>query len=987
MLNSYLQHHPGESCYILCVDEPQPEPLLDRPGITRLSLADMRIAGLAGMHARYNLFELCNALKPFLLDHLFRTTGIDHLCYFDGDIYFFDSMQSSVWDELQQRNILITPHLIRLPDNDRDLIWRDLAVLQHGVYNGGFIGLRRSEDVDRFLHWWGDRTRHLGKKKLEEGLNCDQRWLDLLPGFDLNYRISNHPGLNAAYWNLHERTYAERDGHFYVNGQPLIFYHFSGYSSEKPDSITSHFTHFDFAQRPDLRPIFTTYHRDLMGDAGTHQIGSEPVRRSQPVPPRLQPLTPAGPPTCLVSVIIPAYNAGRYLAAAIESVLAQTLDDLEIIIIDDGSEDDTVEIAAGFVTVHRDRIRLIRQTNAGVSAARNCGIQAARGEYVAFLDADDWFLNPTKLADQSVILSARTEVGIVHSGWRLVDETGGLLAERRPWLQAPNLDLKVWLLWQPALPSAMMVRRQTLLNIGGFDPSLAHAEDFDLALRITEAGFETVWLKEVTVAYRQHERNATRRLAETEADVETVLARFFSRPSLAEDVRRLAPRVRFGVLCWLGLQYYRHGALADMARLLQKTLSLGLFASPSAYFEAWLDSFEYTLRTEFGEGLDVYALTSAAEWRTLVKTQLIGQSLNEYGGVEFSVGLSMAPHVKIRPEQSLSVTDSSLPALLNEPKLNLSGALARDYGRHRSGWSFAMRSLASLHRDDGIWVEPFPEHTFGEDKAGRQQPHTRPWIGFLHNPPNMPDWFVYNQSPQSLLANQSFQQSLPHCLGLFCLSEYLAAWWRERLDAPIAVLKHPTDESAQCFSFERFTTNPQKRIVQIGAWLRKLNSIYYLPVGRLRRAIVHQHRPYIDELTARERTVFGLRPDETLVEILPFLDDDAYDELLASNLVYMELYDSSANNVVIECIARATPILVNPLPAVVEYLGKDYPFYFVNREQAARKAEDIALIEQTHRYLLTHPLRPNLTSKAFLQAVASSSIYEQLKVDSSPDDA
>ena len=283
-----------------------------------------------------------------------------------------------------------------------------------------------------------------------------------------------------------------------------------------------------------------------------------------------------------------------------------------------------------------------------------------------------------------------------------------------------------------------------------------------------------------------------------------------------------------------------------------------------------------------------------------------------------------------------------------------------------------------LHRDGGVLVDAFTEHTFGNPGPSAVRPHTRPWIGFLHNPPNMPEWFVFNQSPQRLLANDAFRASLPHCVGMFCLSDYHAAWWRERLDCPVAVVRLPNDRPVVDFSIERFAANPRKRIVQAGAWLRRLHSIYYLPVTRLTRTIVHQHRPYIDDLIATERRLYQLRPDESSVETLPFLDDEQYDDLLASNVVYLDLYDSSANNVVVECLGRATPVLVNPLPAVVEYLGPDYPLYFSGRGQAARKAEDPALIDAAHRYLVTHPLRQALTGEAFARAVAASPVYRRL---------
>ena len=99
---------------------------------------------------------------------------------------------------------------------------------------------------------------------------------------------------------------------------------------------------------------------------------------------------------------------------------------------------------------------------------------------------------------------------------------------------------------------------------------------------------------------------------------------------------------------------------------------------------------------------------------------------------------------------------------------------------------------------------------------------------------------------------------------------------------------------------------------------------------------------------------------------------------MSSNITFVDLYDSSANNAVIESIARATPLLVNPLPAVVEYLGKDYPFYFENLGEAAKKAENFDLVEETHLYLLNCETRKKFSQEAFRKAFEESEVYKSL---------
>jgi hypothetical protein len=103
-----------------------------------------------------------------------------------------------------------------------------------------------------------------------------------------------------------------------------------------------------------------------------------------------------------------------------------------------------------------------------------------------------------------------------------------------------------------------------------------------------------------------------------------------------------------------------------------------------------------------------------------------------------------------------------------------------------------------------------------------------------------------------------------------------------------------------------------------------------------------------------------------------------YDKLLSENIIIVNLYDSSANNTVIECIARNTPLLVNPIEPVIEYLGKDYPLYFSSLEEAVEKAEDFDLIEQTHQFLVNHPIKKKLTGKYFLESFTNSDIYRSV---------
>jgi len=180
-----------------------------------------------------------------------------------------------------------------------------------------------------------------------------------------------------------------------------------------------------------------------------------------------------------VTVIIPTYNRGWTLRRAIDSVLAQTFRDFELIVVDDGSEDNTADILADYGT----DIRVIRQANAGVSAARNAGIRAAGGEYIAFLDSDDAWL-PEKLQVQMDYFNThpadvicQTEEIWIRNGKRVNPKK----VHKKPSGRIFRASLALCLV----SPSAVMLRRELFAEIGGFDETLPACEDYDLWLRIS----------------------------------------------------------------------------------------------------------------------------------------------------------------------------------------------------------------------------------------------------------------------------------------------------------------------------------------------------------------------------------------------------------------------------------------------------------------------------------------------------------------------
>lgn len=188
---------------------------------------------------------------------------------------------------------------------------------------------------------------------------------------------------------------------------------------------------------------------------------------------------PAGVPTTtpLVTVVIPTYNHARYVVEAIESVLAQTYRHWEIVVIDDGSTDDTADVIRRYPDV-----RYIYQANRGLPGARNRGLQEARGEYVVFLDADDRLL-PRHLEANVAAFALRPDAGWVAGDFRFLGEDPTWhhvhRCEFRPDCYASLLRVNFIV-----MPGAVMYKREVVADIGGFDERLRSAEDYDLYFRL-----------------------------------------------------------------------------------------------------------------------------------------------------------------------------------------------------------------------------------------------------------------------------------------------------------------------------------------------------------------------------------------------------------------------------------------------------------------------------------------------------------------------
>lgn len=334
------------------------------------------------------------------------------------------------------------------------------------------------------------------------------------------------------------------------------------------------------------------------------------------------------------------------------------------------------------------------------------------------------------------------------------------------------------------------------------------------------------------------------------------------------------------------------------------------------------------------------------------------------------------------PHFMFSEQEKTVPIQSNvTKKLNIWGADLQ-YGNHRNSFNKLAEALLPLESDtDGVLLLPFIERYFvwgdevGEAGSTNPSPITTPWVGIIHVPFYSPSWFHSNVYPETIFATELWKQSLPYCKGIITLSEDLKADVQHHLkDLSVYATKHPTDfDNLIPFSFEQFSNKPT--IVQIGDWLRKLQAIHQLNANGYRKVMLKKE--YTDDYLANEIRVFGDHIDPK-VDVRTMVSNEEYDLLLSSSVVLCWLYATAANNLVLECIARKTPIIINPLPSVVEYLGDEYPLYINQIEDAEALLSDLDTIKKAHEYLKHRDFKAELSYDAFYQKFRDSDFYESL---------
>lgn len=233
LMRSLAKAEPDAVRVVIAADGPIPE----LESLARVIEAADTGAPIGATSVYYDALELNTAIKPHAFRRLLAEPGVASVTYLDPDIFVYAPL-TPVREGLARAPLVLIPHLTRpLPG---DASPNDHTILTSGAYNLGFLAARRDNEIFALMDWWAEKCRFDCRVDFANGLFTDQKWMDLAPGLVSDVAILRDPGLDIAYWNLTGRTLAHGPEGWRVNGQPLGFFHFSGFDPRRPEVLSKH---------------------------------------------------------------------------------------------------------------------------------------------------------------------------------------------------------------------------------------------------------------------------------------------------------------------------------------------------------------------------------------------------------------------------------------------------------------------------------------------------------------------------------------------------------------------------------------------------------------------------------------------------------------------------------------------------------------------------------------------------------------------------
>lgn len=258
---SVMRHDPSSTFLIVLADrKSETVDYRDIPfEVLPTSAFEPRSEELAG---KYDIIEFNTCIKPRVIEYLFTERGAEQAIYLDPDIRVYAPLLE-VDAALGTANVALTPHAYTpiTPDGKGPT---DNLFLRFGIYNLGFIALKRNDETLRLVRWWKDRTFASGFSRPAAGQFVDQLYINLAPIFFEGISLLRHEGYNVAPWNFHERTLSLDNGIYRVNGnKPLVFFHFSSFRIDSGELPIHHYNRYAMRDRPDLVALHASYNDEL----------------------------------------------------------------------------------------------------------------------------------------------------------------------------------------------------------------------------------------------------------------------------------------------------------------------------------------------------------------------------------------------------------------------------------------------------------------------------------------------------------------------------------------------------------------------------------------------------------------------------------------------------------------------------------------------------------------------------------------------------
>jgi hypothetical protein len=257
LAKSLMQFHPNWHFVLLLSDKlPKDFNVKNEVFDEIVQIEDLGIPNFNKWAFKHSIVELCTAVKGPAAELFLKRKDVERVIYLDPDIKVFSPL-TFLDLKFKKYDIILTPHLLD-PEKIHSQPTNEIDTLKHGVFNLGFLAVKKSKQGKDFLQWWSSRLQHFCFDESDRGLFVDQKWCNLAPVFFDKLLILKNYGANVASWNLGEREITFRKGRYYANKDPLVFYHFTGFVSGKGKKSTKIF----FSNRI-IKTLWNDYSNDL----------------------------------------------------------------------------------------------------------------------------------------------------------------------------------------------------------------------------------------------------------------------------------------------------------------------------------------------------------------------------------------------------------------------------------------------------------------------------------------------------------------------------------------------------------------------------------------------------------------------------------------------------------------------------------------------------------------------------------------------------